>query len=267
MKMVYGGVFMVAVASVAFGAELQITSFSRNGELKWSAENTNLFYQVQWAASLTNGWQSNYSQLNDIRISSTNGQTAVPMFYKMVATSNRTVFAAPVPRTMFSQDASYDDGYFSKGADWPNPRFSIGTGLAANCVLDNLTGLMWLKNPDSTKRGWFDALIYCHELNGDDGRGGFTDWRLPNIRELMSVLDFRYSTPALCNTAGTAKWTSGNPFLNIKTTAYYWSSTTRVSPDANYAWGISMTAGDTDPLNKFVSPESAYYVWPVRGGQ
>lgn len=44
------------------------------------------------------------------------------------------------------------DGDWLAGVVWPSPRFTVGTGAEADCVTDNLTGLMWVKSPDSTPR-------------------------------------------------------------------------------------------------------------------
>jgi hypothetical protein len=42
------------------------------------------------------------------------------------------------------------DGDLKAGMAWSNPRFTVdGTG---NCITDNLTGLMWVRNPDATTR-------------------------------------------------------------------------------------------------------------------
>ena len=42
------------------------------------------------------------------------------------------------------------DGEFQAGVTWPDPRFSVD----GECIIDNLTGLMWTKSPDSTYRNW-----------------------------------------------------------------------------------------------------------------
>ncbi len=76
-------------------------------------------------------------------------------------------------------------------------------------VDDLLTGLAWNKAADSSANGltWIEALSYCESSNA----GGFDDWRLPNVKELLSIVDFSRADPA-----------SGFP--NITTDAL-WSST------------------------------------------
>jgi len=50
-------------------------------------------------------------------------------------------------------------------------------------VTDKVTGLMWQQQNDGTTKAWNDALSYCEGLS----LGGFTDWRLPNVKELRSA--------------------------------------------------------------------------------
>src|SRR4029077_7087490 len=91
-----------------------------------------------------------------------------------------------------------------------NPRF---TDNANGTITDNLTGLIWLKNANCTGgyTNWQGALTFVAEINsginncGDTSNGGYnqTDWRLPNIRELFSLVDFAFNGKFLSNAAGT----------------------------------------------------------------
>jgi hypothetical protein len=142
-------------------------------------------------------------------------------------------------------------------------------------VTDNLTGLIWLKNancPNSTKT-WNNAVVYaavlydgCTHCGGDNNDCGLSDgssagdWRLPNVKELQSLIHYGVHSPALPNTAGTGQWSEGDPFTNVQ--SYYWSSTTYAS-NTTYARYVNMHDG-----NVLASGKSSYgrYVWPVRGG-
>jgi hypothetical protein len=42
------------------------------------------------------------------------------------------------------------------------------------------------------------------------------DWRLPNVREMHSLIDFGFLSPALSNIAGTAQWTEGDAFSSVQ---------------------------------------------------
>lgn len=168
---------------------------------------------------------------------------------------------SPVPKT--GQTASYGtgtDGELEKGVTWPNPRF---TDKGDGTVKDNLTGLIWLKNANCFgQREWATALNDCNTLNS--GECGLTDssiegdWRLPNIKELQSLIHFGYYNPALPNTAGTGKWTENDPFTNV-VSIFHWSSTTAAF-NTLIAAGVYMYSGNVDTVVK----TDSHYVLPVR---
>jgi hypothetical protein len=140
------------------------------------------------------------------------------------------------------------DGALQAGVAPPSPRFQVN----GDCVTDTLTGLMWAKNanlPNGT-RTWYQAVDDCNNLN----LCGYTDWRLPNVNELESLIN--------ANEPNSATWLNGQGFTNVQADGY-WSSTTGASNPA-YAWIIDMWNGYVG-----VGPKSYrnYYVWPVRSGQ
>ena len=250
---------LVAIHQTALAESPNIISFDNSGKLTWINSDTNLFYRVEWASTLMDpdGWHSNYTFLTDIRSSDSIVTSSVPMYYRVCGNSNRLVSALPIPKT--GQTKSYrtgDDGSYQKGVAWPNPRFTVQTDT--NCVLDNLTGLMWARNANlSGKMTWDEAIDYCEALN----YGGHNDWRLPNIREHYSLSDNDYFNPALCNTSGPGHWTTNDPFTNVQFD-HYWASST-VPADAGSAWRWDGSHGYQDSDAK----TSRWYVWPVRGGQ
>ena len=156
---------------------------------------------------------------------------------------------ALVPKT--GQKISYragDDGALQKGVAWPAPRFVVQPG--SNTVLDNLTGLMWTLNANiiSGQTNWDGAVDFCRTLN----YAGYSDWRLPNRREMLSLIDDgQTNSPVL---------PAGHPFTNVQS-ATYWTSTT-YGLGTSRAWGVSVLNGYSD----FFQKTSFYYVWPVRGG-
>ena len=150
------------------------------------------------------------------------------------------------------------DGDLQKGVTWPSPRF---TDNGDGTVTDNLTGLMWMQNADAGNdcqgadtgdETWANALASAAACNASAGFAGYTDWRLPNVRELFSLIDFSQEYPPL---------PSGHPFTGVHQSTY-WSSTTSVtSTDA--AWNVGLSYGSVWPSGKV----NSRYVWPVRGGQ
>ena len=106
------------------------------------------------------------------------------------------------------------DGELQKGLAWPDPRF---TDNEDGTVTDHLTGLIWLKNANCFgQKFWAPALNDCNTLNS--GECGLTDgslegdWRLPNVRELHSLVDYGMSNPA---------FTPGHPFENVQSYDYW----------------------------------------------
>ncbi len=141
------------------------------------------------------------------------------------------------------------DGDIKAGVAWPSPRFTAGTGTEADCVTDNLTGLMWVKTPDSITRTWQQAIDYANGLS----LCGYTDWRLPNVNELESLINAEQSN--------TATWLNTQGFSNVQSDDY-WSSTSYADGTGG-AWVVNMWGGGVGSSYK-----SYYdYVWPVRSGQ
>lgn len=63
-------------------------------------------------------------------------------------------------------------------------------------ITDNSTGLMWMKNDSKTGMTWQNALGYSENLQ----YAGHSDWRLPDAKELHSILDYTRS-PGTTNSA------------------------------------------------------------------
>ena len=168
----------------------------------------------------------------------------------------KAMVPAPVPQS--GQTVSYadgDDGEYQAGVMWPDPRF---TDNGDGTVTDHLTGLVWLKNAYCFgPRDWLDALVTANALA--DGRCGLSDdsmagdWRLPNIRELHSLIDYSNNDPAL---------PTGYPFINVQR-FWYWSSTPLARFPEDTAWAVLLRNGYVIEDDN----TSPYNVWPVRGGQ
>ena len=61
-----------------------------------------------------------------------------------------------------------------------------------NTVTDKATGLMWAKNDDEITLDWPGALLYAKNSE----LAGHSDWRLPNVKELQSIVDYSRSPSA-----------------------------------------------------------------------
>ena len=91
-------------------------------------------------------------------------------------------------------------------------------------VLDLATGLMWQQNDSGEGMDWPDALNYCEYLT----EGGYDDWRLPNAKELQSIVDYSRS-PGTSDSAAIDPVFSATSITNEageKDYGFYWTSTT-----------------------------------------
>ncbi len=143
-------------------------------------------------------------------------------------------------------------------------------------VSDRNTGLMWTKTPDfSNKLTWDEAKASVGTVNV----GGYSDWRLPTIKELYSLIDFN----------GSSKMTAAQSTPYIDTNyfdfvypdpssgerlidAQYWSSTgyvgTTMGGDAT-AFGVNFADGRIKGYPTGINPgghQKTEYVRYVRGG-
>ena len=104
-------------------------------------------------------------------------------------------------------------------------------------VTDTRNGLMWQKEYATDKK-WQQALEYCENLN----YAGYTDWRLPNKHELVSLANYEKTDQPFSYFPDTP---SGDAFNN----GSFWSSSTYVLDDtAEYAWTGYDDAGFNDKI-------------------
>jgi uncharacterized repeat protein (TIGR01451 family) len=162
------------------------------------------------------------------------------------------------------------DGELQEGVPWPAERFTTvycsSTGLCTDqgsdcdanasndAVRDNLTNRMWSRNASplgSEGTIWQQVLGAMQTLNSSGGLCGYTDWRLPNQKEFLSLFDYSQVKPVL---------STGHPFTNVQNYNRYWTSTSSGhQPFAAMASGFY--TGGMYPENK--TYEYGYY-WPVR---
>jgi len=108
-------------------------------------------------------------------------------------------------------------------------------------ISDNATGLMWMQLDSGSFTGsagaqgdgsvdWPEALTWCEGLT----YGTYSDWRLPNAKELQSIVDYSKS-PDISGTAAIDALFSATSRLDPEGDVdypMYWSSTTHVEGDA-----------------------------------
>ena len=122
-----------------------------------------------------------------------------------------------------------------RGEILPESSFTTFTKNGDEIVKDNVTGLMWHKTV--SEEYWSGALSYCESST----YGGYTDWRLPNFNELLSIVNYDRYTP-----------TTDIPSITEKETV--WSSTNSVSSSgARYSTTISFKDGGQSMTRKTYS--------------
>jgi len=109
------------------------------------------------------------------------------------------------------------------------------TLLQTRTVSDNETGLMWQDDLSAkeVKLSWNGAKKYCIALTNSN----YSDWRLPDYNELLGIVDYSRTKPAIKNI-----------FINTAFSGY-WSSNSDVSSSTK-AWYVLFSSGDTYSYHK-----------------
>jgi len=110
-----------------------------------------------------------------------------------------------------------------------------GVLAAGEMAQDDRTGLIWQDNRfvDSERVNYAQAEKLCKEMR----LGGYSDWRIPTIQELLTIVDYKKYDPAILDG------------FSIAESNYYWSSTQYMG-DADKVWGVDFKDGSTDGNGK-----------------
>ena len=126
-----------------------------------------------------------------------------------------------------------------------------GLNRSNGVVSDSATNLEW--QDDYSDNGgtikqttWNDAISYCETLSLD----GKNDWRLPNLNELTSLVDYTKYNPSI------------DAIFQNTYSLNFWSSTSRSNNNEN-AWIVYFYSGNQNSRNK----SNSNYVRCVRAGQ
>lgn len=126
------------------------------------------------------------------------------------------------------------------------PAHGVGPyAINGDTVVDQGTGLEWQKSDDATPRDWQAALAYCEKLSLHSKTG----WRLPDIRELKSIVDVNRYYPAI-DKSFTCQPDS------------YWSATPVAGSATQTAWFVFFANGD----DNWDTKDKSHYVRCVHSG-
>jgi hypothetical protein len=94
-------------------------------------------------------------------------------------------------------------------------------------ISDNATGLMWMQEDNGHSLSWQEALSYAEDFSF----AGYNDWRLPDAKELQSIVDYSRSPSTTRSAAIAPIFQSTQIFDETGRINYpfYWSSTTHLN--------------------------------------
>ncbi|HYC00580.1 MAG TPA: DUF1566 domain-containing protein [Candidatus Limnocylindrales bacterium] len=189
------------------------------------------------------------------------------LLYDLSECTGRSVYPAT------GQTVSYQTDTFGM-PDQPVPddgALQTGGALAFvdngdGTITDTNTGLMWEKkgfeisgdHSADTTYAWssldsgtiWDWIERVNNENGGAGYAGHNDWRIPNRRELDSLIDFSRSDPSVHPAFDSACVSDCVPTSCSCTVAdEYWSSTTSIANDS-LAWAVSFSRGKAEDFSK-----------------
>ena len=141
------------------------------------------------------------------------------------------------------KNRGFRDSEWNPDGDFPNKYEKLIT-RGGTVVIDYATGLMWQQSGSSSELSFSDADDYIYQLNGKS-YAGFSDWRLPTVEELASLLEPEKNEG--CYT---------DPVFDLKQ-QWFWSADKRPS---GKAWSVSIRAG----IVTLESEDSKYYVRGIR---
>ncbi len=133
-------------------------------------------------------------------------------------------------------------------------------------VRDVATGLMWAKSDNGAALNWQDALAWVQAQNTADYLG-HSDWRLPNAKELQSILDYTRS-PSTTHSAAIDPIFNATSFANESGQTdwpWYWSSTTHATWNGMGASGVYIAFGRANGWQKATESATCYTLYDVHG--
>jgi hypothetical protein len=143
-----------------------------------------------------------------------------------------------------------------------NNRFKVLTQFDNAAVLDLETGLVWERQPDTSKTTWFpdSANGNAHVRCNIKAVGKRLGWRLPTVQEIASLFDASHPVPQL---------PAGHPFILTadQLADSFWTSTVDTTfGEGGQVWIAQMFAPDLQETVVVDDMATPRYYWCVRTG-
>jgi len=133
-------------------------------------------------------------------------------------------------------------------------------------ITDQATGLMWAQSDSAAAMSWQEALAWVQTQNAVDFLG-YDDWRLPDAKELQSIVDYDRS-PDVTNSAALDPIFTATSFTNEGGQAdwpWYWAATTHVAFNGTGAAGVYLAFGRAGGWQKATPAATCYTLYDVHG--
>jgi hypothetical protein len=111
-------------------------------------------------------------------------------------------------------------------------------------VTDRATNLMWVQDDSESGMLWADALAWVQQKNSE-AYLGYSDWRLPNAKEMQSILDYDRA-PSVTASAAIDPIFNSTQITNEDGVAdypWYWSGTTHIRQDGSGSSAVYLCFG------------------------
>ena len=109
-------------------------------------------------------------------------------------------------------------------------------------ISDTASGLMWQKDDSGSTMNWDGAISYCEDLTLADS----SDWRVPNAKELQSIVDYSKSPDTTNSPAIDTDFFNSTAITNeggVSDYGFYWSNTTHIKYNDMGDSGVYLSFG------------------------
>lgn len=150
-----------------------------------------------------------------------------------------------------------DAGKAREGVCAPKSFSIVDTGIVGEDIVhDNNTGLEWMRTPDGSREyGWSDAASYCSDLD----YGGYDDWRVPNPKEYLSIVDNGRALPSLDTNYFDLPQIPDGSYFNYNS----WTSKKNVNGYNYWFWAVEFDKGELEDI----ADNATRFVRCVRGDE
>jgi hypothetical protein len=149
-----------------------------------------------------------------------------------------------------------------------NPQYGVNDFVdnGDGTITDRATGLMWSQADSGVGMDWQAALAWAQQRNRDHYLG-YSDWRLPDAKELQSIVDYTRS-PATTHSAAIDPVFSATPIVDEgggTNYPFYWTSTTHAGGAVTGTYAAYVAFGEALGYMEAPPGSGIYQLMDVHG--